>query len=281
LTKGQGKVDEFAFVLLAGLVLIIIMMVAFTVPQGGNETNITNATEINFSANDIPRFINLGDFTVSYSLGSDVVGQKRNVEVRAGWGGSSRVNVVGVVPSEKLPITNSGFIEIIVDDSSQNGNLIVEFNGQIVFNQKVGPGRVSIQLTKDQIKDSNVVTIRSGSPGWKFWETTIYKLTSVKFGINFQGTSFKTFQFTMTTDDVSKFRFGRLSFRITSSTTPSDMLITINDQRFFRGIPPSAFIKDFGSEVNLVPNVNNITFSVSKASSYDLADVTLMIVRSR
>jgi len=281
LTKGQGKIDEFAFVLLAGLILIIVMIVAFNTPQTGNETNNTTSTETNFSANDIPRFINLGDFTVSYSLGSDVVAQKKNIEVSNGWGGTSRVNLVGVVEGDKLAITNSGYIEIIVDDTSDAGNLIVTFNGQEVFNQKVGPGRVYIQLTKDQIKDSNVVTISSGGPGWKFWQTSVYKISSAKFGINFQGTSFKTFQFSLTSDDVSKFRFGRLSFRVVTSTTPSSMLITINNQRFFRDISPSAFIRDFGPEIPLNPNVNNITFSLDKASSYELADVTLTIVRSR
>jgi hypothetical protein len=280
LLKGQ-VLDEFAFVLLAGLILIIVMMVAFNTPQGGNQTNTTNISEGNFSANDVPKFINLGDFTVSYSLGSDVIAQKKDVEVTNGWGGTSRVNLVGIVANDKLLITNSGFIEIIIDDTNSAGNLIVEFNGQEVFNKKVDPGRASIQLTKDQIKDSNVVSIKAGGSGWKFWETTVYKIASAKLGINYQGTSFKTFQFPLTSDEVSNFRFGRLSFRISSSTSPSDMLIAINDQKFFRGVPPSAFIRDFGSEMPLIPGVNNITFSVEKASSYDLADVTLTIVRSR
>lgn len=277
----ESKVDEFAFVLLAGLILIIIMMLSFTAPPQV-KTNRTNETitGVNVSANDISRFINMGDFAVTYDLGQDTLVEKKNVVVSRGFSSEKHVNMVGIVTNDKLAITTSGFIDIIVDDSSEDGNLIVTLNDNEVFNKKVGPGRVAIPLKQDQIKDTNVVTIKCGSPGWKFWANTVYEISSAKMGINFQGINFKTFSFVMSTEEVSKFKFGRITFNA-KSTSPmkNDLVIKINDNTIFRGVPPQTFIKDFDNKIYLAPAANNITFSVDKATSYELTDVTLVLVR--
>jgi len=277
----DAKIDEFAFVLLAGLVLIIIMMVAFTSPTPGATTENETTTPFNITGTgDVARFISLGDFKVTYDLGQDNIVEKNNVEVSKSLSSEKHVNLVGIVSNDKLVITTSGFIEIIVDDASGDGNLIVLLNDKEVFNNKVGPGRVSIPLKRDQINDTNVVTIKCSGSAWKLWENTVYSISSTKMGINFQGINFKTFSFVMSSDDVLKFRFGRITFNPKSlSTAKNDLVVKINDKTIFRGVPSSPFTQDFGSDVYLSTDANNITFSTERATSYELNDVTLILVR--
>jgi len=278
----EAKIDEFAFVLLAGLILIIIMMVAFTSPQpGGTGSENETTTQYNISGTgDVARFISLGDFRVTYDLGQDTIVEKKNVVVSKGISTEKHVNLVGTVTNDKLAITTSGFIEIIVDDASGDGSLIVVLNDQEIFNKKVGPGRVSISLKQDQIKDTNVVTIKCSSSGWKFWENTVYDISSANIGINFQGINFKTFSFVMSSEEVLKFKFGRITFNPKSlSSGKNDLVVKINDKTIFRGVPPSPFVQDFGNDVYLSADANNINFSTERATSYELNDVTLILVK--
>jgi hypothetical protein len=276
----ETKIDEFAFVLLAGLVLIIVMMVSFTTPQKPSNAS-TSVTATIPPITETARFFNLGDFTVSYSLGTDTLASKKNVEVSRGISSEKHVNLIGVTTNDKLAITTSGFIEILVEDTNGAGSLIVELNGNEVFNKVVGPGKVAIPLTKDQINDSNVVAIKAGGPGWRFWMSAVYQISSAKLGINFQGINFKTFNIVLTNDEISKFNFGEISFRVKSSSqAKNDLVIKINDKTIFGGIPSTNFVKQFGNEIYLSPDVNNVTFSVERTASYDLADVVLKIVRS-
>lgn len=277
----ETKIDEFAFVLLAGLVLIIIMMVSFTSPTPGTTTGNETTTGYNITGGgDISRFINMGDFEVTYDLGQDTIVEKKNIEISKGFSSEKHVNMVGTVTNDKLAITTSGLIEIIVDDASGDGNLVVVLNDNELFNKKVGPGRVSIELKPDQIKDTNVVTIKASSSSWKFWENTVYDISSAKMAINFQGINFKTFSFPMSSEEVLKFKFGRLQFNAKSvSTVKNDLIIKLNDKTIFRGVPPSNFIQDFSNDVYLSSDVNNMTFSVNKATSYELSDVILILVR--
>lgn len=272
------RIDEFAFVLLAGLVLIIVLMVAFSTPGVVNTTNETNVTEFNVTPDYYAHPINFGDFTVSYSLGTENMITKKNFEVSKGYFGENYVNMVGVVSNDKFPIVTSGFIEIIVEDANGAGNLIVNFNDQEVFNGIVRPGKVAIPLTKNQINESNVISIKAGTPGWKFWTNTVYKISSAKMGINFQGINFKTFTFALTADEVAKFKFGHMTFRAYGSQPQNDLIIRINDEIFFKGIPDQQFVRDFGNEIYLAVGANNITFSVDRPTSYDLRDVTLNVV---
>lgn len=272
------RIDEFAFVLLAGLVLIIVLMVAFTTPGVVNTTNETNVTEFNVSPNYNAHSINFNDFTVSYSLGTENLATKKDFEISKGYFSENYVNMVGVVPNDKMPIVTSGFIEIIVEDTNEAGSLIVYLNGQEVFNGIAKPGKVAISLNNSQITESNVVSMKAGPPGWKFWMNTIYKISSAKMGINFQGINFKTFTFALTVDEVAKFSFGHLTFRAYPGQSQNDLIIKINDDTVFKGIPNTQFVKDFGNEIYLGVGANNITFSVDRPTSYDLRDVALNIV---
>ncbi len=360
--------DEFAFVLLAGLILIIILMVAwtsmpaaqlevtpktvslaiepgssssFTITLNGTAQNVTlypigeirnwiffdknnfdvsgvekvnviitvpssavqkiytGKIRINSTAGEKNVYISInttktpvveashsiyfGDFSISYSVGSETLASKENFEVSKGYFSDSPVNLVHeTLSDEKLNMITEGLISLVIDDTNSAGNLVIEFNGEVIFNKKVGPGSIEIPIEKSKIKKSNTITIRAELPGWKFWMNTVYKIRSVKFVISYQGANFKDFVFVLTENEVKNFKSGILSFRIKNYTLPlGDMTIEINNKLFYKGTPPLyIFSKEFTSltEVPLNVGSNSITFSTEANSFYDIRDATLTII---
>ncbi|MDI6798722.1 MAG: hypothetical protein QMD12_01855 [Candidatus Aenigmarchaeota archaeon] len=365
--KGQvPRIDEFAFVLLAGLIMIIIMMVAwstlpaaklevypesissaiqigssksFTLTLNGTATNVSLSASgeiknwIYFDKNNfdvsgietvkvfisvpstviekvysgsivitfsggrktIPVNINatkalvveasrsifFNDFSISYAVGSETLASKENVEVVRGYFANYPINLVHEsLAEEKFNMVTGGYISLVIDDTNSAGNLIIEFNGEVIYNQKAGPGSIDIRLEKEKIKRSNTITISADLPGWKFWMNTVYKVRSAKFGIGYQGVFYKDFVFELGVNEVTNFRSGVLTFRIKNYTIPlGDITIKINDKTFFRDIPPLAFFsKTFNrTEVPLNIGTNLISFSTEPNAFYDLRDVTLTI----
>ena len=372
--KGQVKIDEFAFVLLAGLVLIVIMMIVWSaLPQelppmviptsvslsiakgstgtfsftingtsnkiilesygeikdwlnfdknyfalggsadvkvtvvvpndaveraytgyitvssyGGNKTVYVNINVLKFSVTDIPKPFYFNDFTVSYSLGSEVIASKEDVEVVKGSFANQPVKLVSEQMSdEKFSSITSGFIYLVVDDTNSGGNLIVELNGKEMFRRVVGIGEINIPLEKSQINKTNTVVVRTESPGWKFWMSTVYRIKNVKLGINYLGISSQEKTFSLEGAEANNFKYARVNFRVKNYLTPpQELIIKINDQVVFNEIPSlnifrEDFRKDiFGNPLSLNTGSNTLSFSMEKEGFYDLADVNLIVVRN-
>ena len=370
MNKGQSlpKIDEFAFVLLAGIVLIVVIMVSFStivpeiapvvnptsisvqIPKGttrdlivsveGNLSSVDLEASgeikdwINFNKNsfalfkstdvtvkiqvpsyiqeksysglitvgssggnktipvlidvvaptlkDLSKAVNLGDFSVSYILGSDVLAQKDDVQVSKGYFSESQVTLNhNPLNDEKLSQVTNGFIILVVDDTNSAGNLIVELNGKEVYSKQISPQEIRIDLDKSQIQKFNALTLRATDPGWKFWLNTIYKIKTVKFGINFQGISSKEVSFDLDDKDVANFKFGKISMNSQELTKNFGiLLIKINGQTIFRGTPSiPLFSMNFGNEVSLQSGANTISFSMETDGGYKIKDATLFIVR--
>jgi sporulation protein YlmC with PRC-barrel domain len=361
------RIDEFAFVLLAGLILIIILAVSWSTMYGvlevsptektltiargssasfvihlnGNATNVnlTGSGEIanwlSFNRNNFDVFgptdvlvtvsvpyyaqlrfytgrveiefiggkksvsvtVNVStvtiaevsrrvfgpeDFTVSYSIGTETVSEKKSFTVEKGLFVDRSARFVGTLTDEKLSMVTGGFVELTVDDTNLAGNLIVELNGEKIFDDKVDVGKFSINLDKSQIQKINVIVIKAGSSGWKFWVNNYYEIGSAKFGIDYRGVSFKDFSFSLDSSDIANFKLGRISFIVRDYDPKrlNDLIIKINNQTVFKGVPTTYFSETFGSEVSLNEGSNTISFSVEKEAFYDLKDVTLTIVKN-
>lgn len=368
--KGQARIDEFAFVLLAGLVLIIVMMVAWTttitealdispasislklkpgdsqtveLSLNGTATNVTIsaagdirtwlsfdkqnfdvsgsevvtvfvtvpsiATEkiyrgniqISFTGGNktIPVTINVtkvptqdlwsnfyfGDFSVSYSVGSEVLASKYNFEVSKGYFSEYSTSLTHEsLSEEKFQMVTGGFISILVDDTNNAGNLIVEFNGEEVYNQNTKPGEVLIELNASQIKKSNTVTIKAGLPGWKFWMSTVYKISSAKFGIYYYGVSEKSFNFELGNKEVDNFKYALFVARVKDSNPTKDLIVKVNNKEIFKANRKAtdriSKVLNPG-EISLNRGMNLISFSTEPPDGfYNLADATLTVVYS-
>lgn len=364
------KIDEFIFILLAGVVLIFVLMIAWTTPpqlvpiveprnveidvrQGAATTfDLTfngTATSVNLTAGgairnwlsfsknnfdfrglttvkvtvDVPdnipigtykgtievkapggekavsvtinvvetteeismRPISLGDFTVRYTEGSDVLDSKSSVQVVKGYFTTKEVTLVGILSNDKLDIATDGYIQLIVEETNSAGNLIVFFNDEKVFDQSVGLGESIIPIDKDLIKRSNSVIIKAGSPGFKFWMNTIYKFRFAKLIIDYKGVFSKEIPFDLTSKEIQNFKDFHLSYTVVPEPTlplPS-MMIKINNQIVFWELPPLTIFDERLKE-DMLDNAlflreanNTITFQFGSEASYSVDNVLLTV----
>lgn len=226
------------------------------------------------------RSINFGDFAVFYISGSDTISERENLRVERGYFTDMPASFAAIVPQERLSMVTGGYLDIIVDQTNGLGNLIVEVNGNETFNQKVGVGETIISLSKGQIARSNSVVFKASSPGLAFWSSSVYTIGSVKFLVDYNGTSFKDLDFVLDNIELLNFKSAKLSFFVNNpESNVHNLMISVNDQLIFEGVPPSYFTKTFGSEVNLNAVSNTISFSTDPDTIYNLQDVKLTITK--
>ncbi len=274
--------DEFIWVLLTGLLFIGVLLVIWGIPEQGPGVNVTNGVtkienpfSIGLFPKDVPRQIVLGDFKVSYAVGSDVLETKRDVEItsKKSFSMSKEIEL-------DLSMVTGGFLTIYVSGTNQEGNLVIKVNGNEVFNQRVTAGKIEVPIDKGVLKDYNIVEMSCPRSGWKFWSSPFYKLDKVEFGVNFYGNLEKTEEFQVYPEELRNFRSGEVSFKLKDYSGQGDLLIGVNNHRIYKGQPSLNFYQSFDQyQVGLTSGVNSISFTAESGASYEIEDAVLTVIR--
>ncbi len=80
-------------------------------------------------------------------------------------------------PIKELDGTKNVKLSFNVDKSQ--GVLIVKLNGNLIY-QKEAPKNVVLELSQDLLKESNTIEFEVDSPGWAFWRTNEYSLSTIQ-----------------------------------------------------------------------------------------------------
>ena len=362
--KGAGKIDEFAFVLIAGLIIIVIMLLMWGVPtetqiptvspssqsltikKGGSDSffldiNVTSnlvtlkakgiiSDWIKFSNNDfesaglskvkvtvkVPygteerdypvtievesseggkatvslivtvikdvdsgvketsRSHPIGDFTVTYASGEEIIKSKTDAEINK----NKKIIMSGTIEKDMNLVTD-GFIIIDVFYTNNEGNLIVKLNNQVIFDQKVMPGRLKIPIDKDMLSDYNPIEISTSVPGWKFWVDSIYKFDKIDFGINVFGNLEKKENFTVSRDEIINFKEGMVEFYVEKVEGDGYLTVKINDRKVYEGKTIGHVTSKFEYvDVGLVSGDNTISFSTEVGTTYNVESGKVTII---
>jgi hypothetical protein len=365
--KGQVSMDEFALVLLAGIILIIMLMVTWTTPTeglavinpsslslqmeagttrtidleiSGGITNVTLSTSgeidswITFNRPRIDKISNsttvsvrinapssvtlrqyngditvksaggeklvpvtidistpvlssrsmlLPDFSIEYTPNTKTLDSKDNVVISKGYFSEQSESLVGTLDDRDFNSVVDGNIQLLVESTNNLGNLVIEFNGKEVFNNKVTTSFLEIPVNKSMIRKTNFIKIYATAPGWQFWATTTYKIRNVKFDVNIQVVSTVSFPFTLFDIERNNFNHFQLIARAKDYSTPiQEMQIAINGQIVFWQPPSVPFVnmifsRDIlGIDLFLLQN-NTISFKLEKEVSYDFTNVMLLV----
>jgi len=225
----------------------------------------------------------LGDFSISYRESSEVLDSKGDFKVSKGYFSESLASLHGLVDKTELPFVTETFLYITIEETNNIGNLIVFLNDQKIFDKKVGSGLEVIPINVSLIGESNVIIIKAGSPGWRFWASTDYKIKLAEFTVDFKGSVPKAFNFSLEQGEVDNFDYFHLIFRRQDSSKPlPELMIKVNRQIIFWSSPPlllfnDTFIKDmWGSPLFLTVGDNTISFSIEERGFYDIADALLV-----
>ena len=121
-TKEKKPIDEFFFVLIAGLLMLVVMLIYWGSPEEAEE-NATDVEDlegkftIGTERTETPSITRFGDFTVSYAMGSDVIKTRKNIEIKKSIISNKYETVSGSITEDMSSIT-SGFVTIDILDTS-------------------------------------------------------------------------------------------------------------------------------------------------------------------
>ena len=253
--------------------------------RGGSSSLSLSITVANVSIIPLDsRPIFLGDVEVKYVKGSETLLSKENLEVTKGGFSESKEAFSILVTAEKLAITTSAHLELFVVDTNKRGNLIVEFNGQELYNKKTDVGKVVIPLDKSVLNTTNIVSIRTTGPSvFQFWSKAVYKIEKVNFVINFRDISERERAFELSQNEIQNFRHFQLQARVKEYSAPlEELFIKVNNQIVYAAKPPivsfnQAIDKDILGNRLVLDNQNKISFSFEKEASLNLDDVFLVV----
>jgi hypothetical protein len=226
--------------------------------------------------NVVPRIIRIGDFAVSHTAGSQTLETRKYVEVKKGLFDDKKFSFSAEI-GEDFDNVIDGWVNLYVLEGGE-GRLIVKVNGNVVYSEKTSPGKVVISVDKNILKKYNVIEISSGMPGLQFWTTSVYNIEKVEFGVNVYGNLVKQYYFTLYPSELKNFAGGQVKFNLEESDGSGNLIIKINGNDLFRGIPSGSFTQDFEAfDVGLVNGVNKIEFLTERDTTYKLDDVQVII----
>ncbi len=230
------------------------------------------------------RPIFIGDVEVRYSKGSETLGSKENIEVKKGVFSESKEAFSVTFPPEKQATTISSYLELVIVDTNQRGNLIVEFNGQELYNSRPGIGKVVIPLDESLLNTTNIVSVRTTGPPWiQFWSRAFYKIEKANFVIDFQDIAERERTFELNQNEIQSFHHFQLQARVREYSTPlQELIIKINNQAIHADKPPlvafnATINKDLLGNKLVLGDQNTLTFAFEKEAFLDLDDVFLVV----
>ncbi|MEM5784707.1 MAG: hypothetical protein QXF15_03155 [Candidatus Aenigmatarchaeota archaeon] len=243
---------EFARVLTVAVLSLIMLFIIF----GGN-IYFQKPQEYYVSGEELrPQYsktIDLGSFNVYF---------KENKIVPVNFYGEIRKGLIEDVSKcfefslSNLESISSGRIEFFVKNTNSYGNLIFVLNNKIIYNKLkyIGPG--SFDINVNDLKKDNLFCIKTESPGFRFWVSTVYWLDLQLILIEQNSSYSKIFE--LSENELSNIKNAVLTAEaIPRSEEIKDFIIKFNNETIYSGKDSNLSIQ---IPLNLLKTTNKIEF---------------------
>ncbi|MDD5416987.1 MAG: hypothetical protein PHU12_03350 [Candidatus Aenigmarchaeota archaeon] len=246
------------------LVVAIICMLGLMMVFGGF---ITTTEEPSSSVSEYQETrISLGtNFIVAeYKAGSEFVKLTSNVSS----GMFSKKEDSATFDVKKLSELKNGRVYLDVKDTNDYGSLIIEVNGNVVYNNVTPKGIREVKFDKNfMIDEDNVVTVKAGGSGWRIWAPTVYRVETRIFGDIYDSVK-KTVDFNLSYIPGKP----RLNLFIASKDGTGNLIVKINGFNIAKS--KSNVFKDFDSAV-LMEGTNYVEFTAESGSRFNIQSAYL------
>ncbi len=221
---------------------------------------------------EVSRIHYIGDFTVTYVAGSEVLKTMNNVEVS----GNKKVSFSSNVD---MSMVTDGLITIDVFYTNNEGNLVVKLNNQVLYDDQPGVGELELPVSMDMLKSYSVIEISTTKPGWKFWTSSVYRIDKVEFSVNYFGNVEKKETFEVVSEEITNFKEGRVEFKVEDYEGNGNLVVKINDYKVYEDTRQGNVAVAFRFEdVGLTRNQNTISFSTETGTTYNIKNARVVII---
>lgn len=281
--RGDGPSATGSGVLVALIALMIILYVLFLPPQdranllGDSNTGSGSGGTVNTPTSNVLFTSTVG--TVYTGSAPSVTHDLPTVTVRALQQGSILVARDSVTASnnvfEKKPavltftadpnLTKNAVLSFNIE-SKTAGNIIVNQNGEEVFNQPVQTRSVP-PIALGPLAADNTISLEASSVGFAFWRSNTYTLTNVKVTADVTDLTDATTRqgFTLSENELGSLDSAQLSF-VPICNTEGKITIAVNDNVVYQGTPDCGGFNTLElAPSKLAIGDNSIVFSTQNA----------------
>jgi hypothetical protein len=260
----RAKVDDFAYVLVAAVVILAVLLAIFAlIPPGGIglTTPIENFTlgSVGFTGENVD-VIPYGSFRVG-DVNTETLRSIPQIQVSSSYLGGKTDSEEVKILNAFVPLTREATITFTVYDSTPAyGKLIIKWNGQELYNNGASRGAYTLHINRQYIYEANSLEISCDGPGAYFWAATTYILRDFKVNLDY-GTM-KLLPFIMNAKELESFKNGAIEFS-NPYNEQGRLTIKVNGAQVFSTTPgPSESVKFDLFNVGITPGNNMITMSV-------------------
>ncbi|OYT42738.1 MAG: hypothetical protein B6U78_00435 [Candidatus Aenigmarchaeota archaeon ex4484_224] len=225
------------------------------------EVNVVSSKEKILSFSEIGPF---DPFILEYGENEKILRNETQFEISRGFFGSK-------IKAISAEINNLNKVEKIVlkfevIESNKLGDLIIRYNGNVIYKGKPSLGIVELEIPLNKIVN---IEFDCEKPSYQFWTSTYYKLKNVRLIEKLKTNAIKTFNFTLSNDQISNFDHFKIALYFDSSQSKGRSLleIKVNGKVVYEGRPHTIyeeieFSKDiFGNPIYLSKE-NKIEFKI-------------------
>ena len=280
--KGQAAAAAVLLAIIAGIMLMIIIVVSPEEREAIlNEANVSDFRDEHRSPAEILvdetpgkiDYLELGE--VEHSLASVRIYTREESEILAEKFSGYTKN--GVFSEEKISfpfslsdVSNTQDVLLNFAVEEAQGNLVILFNGEEIFNSPVGSGENPIiPISEHLLLSSNEIEFLVSGPGGAFWKTNFATLKNIKIvgKVTEKGFQSATNTFLVSETEYNNMESLELRFQPECDyETVGRLNVAVNGANVYSGIPDCGlrFVP-----IELSPNIiqrgeNSITFSTEK-----------------
>ena len=142
----------------------------------------------------------------------------------------------------KIPdIENTENVLLSFRVASSEGQIIVLFNGEEVFNEELPEGSVQpIPLTKGLLQETNTISFSVSSPGGAFWKTNEARLENIKVIADVTNTESQTARSVFLISETEKENLEKVELKLQPECRSGDvgkLIVAINGKEMYNSIP--------------------------------------------
>ena len=266
--------DDFLIVLVIALALIVVFGFFFTnAPLPTPKESLTlidfDVGRVGYSSSVPSREINIGKFTAGLQQ-EETIRDIPVFDVSANILSADKKTYDVAVDKNVLKSLEKANINFNIKESNLYNNLVVEWNGEKVFDQKA-QGIQNIQIPKENISEQNILEIYT-SGSWYFWASTLYKIEDFK--VKQEYGEARLIPFSISLSEFETLDRGDLKFVVTSKTSLGDLIMKLNGNEIYNQYP-STIGEAKIDDPNLFVIGNNVLSVVAKTGVFELSDVQL------
>ncbi|MBN2330817.1 MAG: hypothetical protein JXC85_03305 [Candidatus Aenigmarchaeota archaeon] len=232
-----------------------------------------SAGTIGYSDNYVSRSQDYGSFGVGLPQLETLKAVPR-MEITAGLFGSASEQFTVYVPEHIVEWLKGGEITFTVEGSNQYGNLMIAWNGDVVYDKKIARGAEAVTLYPGSIKQENTLQVSAQGPGMLFWAATVYNIKD--FEVNAEYGPAKFVSFSVSQDELES--LDRFDLSWFTASKRGNLVVKVNGEEIFSGVPERQQRVEFTdtgmTTASIIPGTNRLAF-MAVNGSYELQDVIM------